>query len=1065
MRLLLSLFTLTLSLSLANANVVKEEVSETQKNTAFLRGKVVDEKGIPIVGAYIFCESVSVETVSDIDGKFELKFPEGKKAVIVFTYVGTIPKEYNFGGMSEDITITLKDDKNLLDDVVVIGYGNKTRKSLTSSIASVAKEDLAKLSSTNATLDNMLGGTVKGVLVRQSSGEPGAAPIINIRGVTSPFDNMNGQAKNVPLFVIDGIPTFVEGKTLNPLLAIAPSDIESIDVLKDAAATAIYGSRGANGVVIVKTKSGHKGAGLHIEAGYTLSVGNPIKEYKPLNRAEFMNLQDEILKNTVSALNAGTSFADPSLLGKFGNVEMDINTYQMTYSGLKKDAFGQVDTDWVAAVRNKNAQTHQYNFSMRGGSELTAYSFSFNGMNQEGLEINDKFERYNTRLSLDTDLSKKINIGAAINYSISRRNSGRLETGYEKESAWDVRPDMPIYDERGLFLRIPSYQYYPMNVKIANPVAKLNKESIDKNNQVFGNFYAKVKLLKGLELKTDINLSYNNFKSDYFSPLKSQDSFFGRNLKSTLTDSDFETFTTSVNARLDYKFSVANHGFKMMAGIARDRTFSNSKVVSYEKFLSDESAHNISNAATTLGWDDDKIVTGLNSLYSRLSYDYANRYLVELTMRGDKSSKFGPGNRWGYFPSISLGWRMAKEPFMKQFQKLDDLKLRASWGQTGSTNVPDFSYVQHLLSGGSSSYGGKLEVHLKDMLPNTDIKWETTTEINTGLDFSFFARRLYGSLDVFYRYTDGALAMAPHILSSGSGEYQANIVDMSSKGVEFNIGGEIIKNTDFSWSSNLNVSSNNSRIEKLNGASTEYLEDAFIVGQPRGTARGYIVEKMIQSQEEIDKLNAIAMKKWGRPYQDAGTGPGNYLFKDLNGDGRITREGDRDVITKPDPKFFGGWSNTFKYKNFTLYLLNEFSYGGKAIWGSLGKSLSGTIGSSVLREVYQNTWTPENTGAYYQSLVEQANLPYGTSGNDRMVFDNSFFRMKNIMLSYELGKDMSKFGILGVEFSLSFTNLFTLTDWPGLDPNIGSSLAASASSNSDPYPVSKTISLGVKLRF
>lgn len=777
----------------------------------------------------------------------------------------------------------------MLDDVVVIGYGSKNRKSLTSSISSVKKDDLNKLSKTSSTVQDMLGGTIKGVLVTQNSGEPGATMTVNVRGITSPYPiSTSLTANNAPLYVIDGVPMFVDSNALNPLMNIAPNDIESIDILKDALATAIYGSRGANGVIIVTTKNGRKGEKATVEAGYTLSIANPVKVFEPLNNQEFRSLQEEILRNTMDAYNYDmanftmtTQYSmmyDPTILMAYGNFEVDWNTLVYTkFLGLNESAFGKENINWEDETRNKNAITNQYNVSVRGGSEKTDYSFAFNAINQEGLYKNDNLETYSGRLSVNTDITKRIRMGALLSYSYSKRTSPSQESIMAPDThPWLVRPDLPVYDENGDYTRLDKGSLYFMPsgyVSGPNPVALLNRKAKYESDQFMGNVYVDIELLRNLKFHSDFTLASYNYDNSYFSP----------------------------------------------------------------------------------------------------------------------------------------------------------------------------SYLQ-------------------DLLPNRGIHWEKTNEVNFGLDFSFFGDRLYGSLDAYYRYTDGALAPAPHILESGMSNYYDNIIDMSNRGVEVSLGGYPVRGKDFAWNTDLNISVNRNRIESLNNAQiNSYMQDAFIVGKPAGTVKGYIVDHIVQNMDEVNELNAKAVEKGFAEYQ-SGIGVGDFLMKDTDGNGTITSD-DRQVIATPEPKFFGGWTNMFTYKNLSLSFLMQFSCGGEAVYSNLGEEISGVLGQSVGRELYGNTWTPERTDAKYARLVA-GTMSYNYMANDRFVFDTSYLRMKNITLSYSLPKAwINKLYLSNASLFVTATNLFTITQWPGLDPETVATGITSMGTNNDPYPLSRSFSLGVKLQF
>ncbi len=1042
--------------------------SVTQARDVVLKGKVTDKEGNELPGASILVDGTTVGTVTDINGEYSLRFVPKPNQKLIFSFVGLRTQAIPYANQ-KTLNVVLEPGDVSLDDVVVIGYGSKNRKSLTSSIASIDKKNLETLSTTSTSLDNLLGGTIKGVLSVQASGEPGAMASINIRGITSPYPRMDSTVdSNAPLYVVDGVPTFLQRGALNPLLALSPNDIESIDVLKDAAATAIYGSRGANGVIIVKTKNGHKGEKVSIDAGYTFSVGNPIKKFKRLSANEFKQHTDLILRNTVNAVNNKEAI-DDSALYAFGNIDYD-ESGMLVYNGLSDSEFGTADTDWYNEIQNKNAGTHQYNLAVRGGSERTNYSFSFNGMNQEGLYINDDFSRYSGRMSIDTEVNKFISIGGSMNYSRSdRKNStGSMDMAMDIAAPWIVRPDVPVYDADGNYSRIDmSALNFGMPITSPNPVAQYQKRTKYKSEQFLGSAYVDLKLFKGFKLHADFNLATTNNENRYFTPLIAVDDYssWGMPYESSLTEGSGNYTDTSINFRADYSLTKNKNNFTAMFGYGADRSFYNFKSVTYKDFPNDAIMDNVSSATYVDSKSDGYNRGGLNSIYSRLTYSFDDRYLIEGSLRADASSKFGPGNRWGVFPALSLGWRVNNEKFLKNIDQVDDLKLRLSLGRTGSTNVADFSYKQFFTREYSDLYGGNLGIVLKDNLPNRDIRWEMTTEFNFGVDFSFFSGRLFGSIDTYYRYTDGALAPSPHILEAGLSEYYANLIDMSNRGVEVQIGGDIIRTHNFTWNSVFTIAANRNKVENLNGAIiSPYMEDFFTVGSPAGVLRGYKVMNIVQNQSEIDKLNEIAVSK-GYKYYQSDTGVGDYLMEDTNGDGTITSD-DRTVIATPQPKCFGGWSNNFTYKGFTLSFLFQYSCGAEAIWSPLQSDAVGSLGQSANREIFENTWTPENINARYARLVNSAKNTYNYSYVDRFVFKTSYLRMKNITLAYNLPSQwLQKMYVNNASVFVTATNLFTITKWPGLDPeltSIGTTLMASAK---DPYPQSKTFSVGLKLQF
>ena len=1042
----------------------KQSQQKVQPKERTITGIVLDEEGEPVIGAAVLIKGTLQGTATDINGRFEIPAVKLERPILSVSFLGkkTVEKAANANAQN---TFTLYEDANLIDDVVIIGYGTKNRKSLTSSISSVGKEEIERLAPVSSNAQDLLGGgLLKGVLSTQNSGEPGAAVTINVRGITSPYPNMTtGAPSNAPLYVIDGVPLFIENTTLNPLLNLSPNDIESVDVLKDASATAIYGSRGANGVIIIKTKDGRDyNEKVSVEVGYNLSVGNPIKTFKPLNNLEFLSLQDEILRNTVSAINMGQTYYTEFDIMSLANLDYNIDG-TLIYNGLNKNAFGKESIDWNKVVRNKNAITHQYNASVRGSSKQTNYSISLNGIDQEGLFKNDNLETYGGRISIDTKLSDQIRIGAVMNYSQTRRNSTSSEYGGESQ-VWKVRPDLPIYDEDGNYTQLEQLADYGEGIYGPNPAALLNNQTKTQSNQFLGNLYAEINLLTGLKFRTDFSMTNYKFTSSYFSPKVAQMdmSLWGIPYLSTLSDSNSTYQTYALNFRFDYSLHKGDHLFGAMVGYGSDRNKTKGGSIGYQGFPNDHSLNNPGSAQEVTYYSDYVGKGGLNSVYGRLSYDYAGRYLAEFSMRADESSKFGPKNRWGYFPALSLGWAINNEQFMENSTDVDQLKLRLSVGQTGSTNIQDFSYKQYYTS---SRYGENLSVTLQDLLPNQGIRWEKTSEFNVGLDFAFFNNRLYGNIDWYYRYTDGALAPAPHIMESGMSTFYDNIIDMSNRGFEFSLGGDIIRTRDFTWSTLLNLSSNRNKIEKLNNAQlTSSMQDAFQVGYPAGTIKGYLVDHIIQEQEEIDIYNEKAIEKGYTSYQSLMTGAGDFLMKDTNHDGHITSD-DRVVIANPDPNFFGGWNNAFTYKNITLSFLMQFSEGGEALYSTVQNDMSAGIANSVGREVFENTWAPWRRDAKYPRLVAGA-YDYNIYNCDRYVFKTSYLRMKNIMLSYQLpAKLLKPFHATGASIYAVATNLFTISNWPGLDPELTGSGISWMGSNSDPYPLSKTFSVGVKLQF
>lgn len=1039
-----------------------------EKGHTFIKGRVIDSEGNPLVGVTVQIEGTSYGVITDADGNYILEFPSMAHPKIVFSSIGYKSKSIEFRGVKEQ-NMMLELDHVALDDLVVIGYGSKSRRNVTTAISTVSQEQISKLAATTPTLDGLLQGTVKGVLATTANGEPGSSLKLNIRGITSPYPKSGKGNNNQPLYVIDGVPTFMEDTGINPLINISPNDIESIDVLKDAAATAIYGSRGANGVVIVKTKNGKRNEKTKVDFGYTFSFSNPIKNYKPLNISEYKNVQDEILRNTVDGMNDGSSivgmYGFDYILNQYGNVSLNEETGLYTYNGLNESLYGKDNVNWADEVINKNAPTHQYNVAVRGGSNKTNYSFSFNGMNQEGLLLNDRMERYGARLSIDSEINKYITVGGVLDYTYSSRKSGSNDPalGYDNDG-WMTRPDLAVRDADGNFQRVDKFGLYTDTYNDANAVAKLQRKTKYENDQFSGNAYIDIKPVKGLTLHADANISRFIFSNSYFSPKITLPEQLGMEPTSTLAESNYRNTNTSINFRADYKFTLTEaHRFDVMAGYSADRYWSKEHDQAYSGFPNDDVLNNASSATTVNKPTETYSKSGLNSIYGRLSYDFISRYLLDFSLRSDESSKFGPGNKRGTFPAVSLAWRINQEPFLESVRDIDDLKLRLSWGKTGSTNVSDFSYIQYF---NGNQYGGQSGLTLASTYPNKNIKWEMTTEYNAGVDFTLFNGRLTGSFDIYHRKTDGALAPAPIALEFGIGTYYSNILDLTNNGFEFSIGGDVVRTKDFTYNTMLSISSNRNKITKLNGSTLDMMhQDLYMEGHAMGTVKGYKVAGIYQSQDQISKLNEQAMAKGYGFYQN-GAAVGDYMFADTNGDGFIS-EADRTAIANPEPKVFGGWSNTLSYKNFTLSMLFQYQLGGDAYYSTMQESASGAIGMSILREMYGNTWTPDRTDAKYAKLMWMPSAYTNTQANDRYVYSNSYFRLRNITLSYTFEPAwLERLHVSGASVFFTATNLFTITDWPGLDPDMAATNAFTKTTETkDVYPMSRSFSFGLKLQF
>ncbi|MCX7547202.1 TonB-dependent receptor [Xanthomarina sp. F1114] len=1027
-------------------------------------GMIKDETGMPMAGVTIVIEGTQKGVVTNFDGGYSI-FLDGSEDVLVFSSLGYKTERITVGEQKV-INLTMKEDLSQLEEIVLIGYGEQKREDVTGAVSSVKTEEIVQAATGAIGFDKALGGLVKGVQVSQSSGRPGAPARLNIRGVTSPLSNVGGL--NQPLYVIDGVPFNIDALGgANPLLTINPTDIESFDILKDAAATSIYGSRGANGVILIQTKRGKRNQDPTINVSFTSSFAKPINTLDVLNGKQYSEFYDLLLQNSVNAMNAGQM--DPFMafdLANIGYVDIDFSTFEVTYDGLREDYFGTANTDWNDVVFRDLALTSQANVSYNGGSERTNYSLSLSLIDQEGLTVYDEMSQYTLGISLDTDVSKYIKVGGSANLGYTKSQSGEddLFGQYTVNTAIaQARPDLPVYDENGQLLGQEVYTYgFPTYEP--NPLMRLQNKTTNQAYNFIGNAYIEVEPIKKLKVKADVNSAV--FYSDYssFIPKITQTDFVFFENDSFLSEETALVSNLTTNLTASYDFTLSNNHFNVMLGAAWDRTNFDNKNQFYSGFPNDDVLINATAAETVIGYGHTKLETGLNSLFSRVTYDYKGRYNATFNFRTDTSSKFGPDNKRAYFPSLSAGWNITNENFMADSKTFDALKFRASAGRVGSTNVSDYAYIQFIGTTVADNYLGNTGLVLGNNFPNPNVGWETTEELNLGLDFGLFNSRLRGGIDVYTRKTNGALVKAPIPLELGPSTYYSNLIDVTNKGVEVSLGGDIIKNNNFTWSANINWALNRNKLVSLNGANiNNYQLDYFIEGQPVGTIKGYKVVKIFQSQDEVDALNADSPTGL---YDQFSTGAGDYMYEDINGDGLITQE-DRTIIGDIEPDFFGGISNTFQYKNLTLTALFQYSVGAESVWNSIPQGTFNNLGENKYSEYALNTWTPENPNAQYARAL-YFDPSASSRVSDRYLHDASYLRLKSLQLSYKLDSNlMNKMGVDFATIMLTGSNLVTWTKWPGVDPETFSERGGiiDSVSNEDPYPLARSFSLGLQVQF
>ena len=1006
----------------SNSIIIKQIIAIDEATTIgeqqTITGVVTDGNNIPLFGVTVLVNQNERGTSTDMDGKYSIEAKEGD--VLSFSYVGFTNQEFTLTASQTTINVVLKESAAALEEVVLIGYGSQKRKDITGSVTKVDLKELKKLNSSS--IDNALVGRASGVYVVTSSGAPGSSASIRVRGITSIFGN------NEPLYVIDGVPIEIgqglgnsyysqnSSSTLSPLSSINPQDIESIDILKDASATAIYGSRGANGVVIITTKKGSYSSVPSISLSTRGSVSRFTKEYSMLNADQFHN----IVKTAYE--NAGSDLPEDDQLYPYGS---DVNTNWQDETA--QDAF---DTNYYL---NANGG------SINGGS---LYSLSASINDQKGAIYSTSFKRNNVRTKLETKLSENFRVGTNFNYS-DTNNKGSNTTFYYQTIKY--RPDVPIYDEEGNFGADTG------GVQ-SNPYARVRYPSYVDSKNLMISLFGEYKLMQGLMFKSTYSYSTATNKSFRYTP--SHDVFELRNnRKGTLNQSDSQFSSRILDNTLTYNKSFDKHDFNSVLGVSYTQNKSEFSSIKATDFP-DDNVMVTPGAASNLSLSSGGTISGLSSYFLRANYNFDDRYYVTFTGRADNSTKFGPNNRRGYFPSGALAWRISRENFLKDIEFINDIKLRTSYGKTGSANFSDFQYATFFSSG--SFYNNNNGV-VSNTIPNPDIKWETTNQLDIAVDYSLLDRRINGSLGYFHKKTTDQILYRDVILETGGRSQYSNIGDFQNKGFEFQVGVEIFSNEKFQWTTELNLTTIKSKVLKLNGGYYNNL----IEGESMSYFSGYKVAGIFQTQAEIDALNAASPEG---VYQSSNTAPGDFMFVDVNDDGFIGDD-DNDIIGNAEPDFFGGWNNIFRFGNFEVSTLFNFSVGNYLYNNNKKDLLIFNNYSSNYSTGILNAWTSENTNTNIPRLV--ASDPNNNRrDSDFFIEDASFFKLKNINIAYKFNpKLLEKLFIQRASVSLSASNVFVITKYTGLDPevNYGGASNFNQGYDSASYPPVSTISLGLNL--
>ena len=1000
-----------------------------------MKGVVTDATGKTVPGVSVLVKNTTTGTVTAQDGAYNINVPNGNGA-LVYSYIGYISQEVPVNGRST-INVTLEEDQQSLQEVVVIGYGTVKKSDLTGSVVSVSSADIKAVPV--ATFDQALQGRAAGVQVVQSSGAPGGGTNIRIRGTSSV------NASSEPLYVIDGMlinndtgETSIGGRgpSTNPLATINPSDIESIEVLKDASATAIYGSRAANGVILITTKKGKSGKGsVSFESYY--GVQTVTKKLGLLNATQFAELANEADRNA----NLVPSYPNPQSLG--------------------------AGTDWQKELF-RQAPIANYQLSFTGGNDKTQYALGGGYFTQDGIVLNSGLNRYSFRSNFSTEVNKKLKVGANLSYN-RIKNNGVL-TGPAPViqgvvyNALLFNPILPVYDPT----RPGGYTFqHDRRDAIANPIAEAKEYiSTTTTSRILGNVFAEYQIVNGLSFRSSFGIDGLSTKSNSFGPafLKRTENSRGEASISTLQALTWlSTNTLTYNRQINPANSI-----NVLLGYETQQ-FSNESVNAYAFGFPEPRTgyHDIGSAENPQTTTNGELAWSIRSYFGRINYSLLNRYLFTITSRTDGSSKFAEGNKYGFFPSAAFAWKVIEEDFMKASPFFSDLKFRASYGLTGNQSIPPYQSLaligavgQGVFSTGSNvtAFRGREPLSY----PNKDLKWETTTQLNLGVDLSVLKNRIGLTVEVYHKNTRDLLLSTPIPYTSGFGNTLLNIGNVQNRGVDVafnsvNLNGPVRWNTSFNISFNRNKITNLARKGDVNlGVGGNILRE----GQPIGTFFGYVFDGIYQTDEEAKTSPVIAGQK---------PAAGDRKYKDISGpngtpDG-IVNDFDRTIIGSAQPNFVWGLNNTVAYKNLTLSFFFQGSQGNQLVNQNLSDLANVNGKQNVLASAGLGRWTPQNPSNLYARALTTANDNVFSS---RFVEDASYLRLKNVTLAYNFPSVlMNKIGMSNARIYVSGTNLWTLTNYSGYDPegNAYGGTTNIVGVDFGGYPQATTYTVGLNIGF
>lgn len=1041
-----------LSFSIENKSVViapKLEKTVVVLVQPELRGRVVDSIGTPVRNASIRIKETNQTTITDNNGEFLLtSVPRG--AMLVITCVGFRAREVRAQEGFNNIVLSVL--PSAIEEIQVnVGYGEMKARDLTGSVARVTAEDLEG-APPHTDIAGMLQGKAAGVNVMITSGAPGSPVAVQIRGTTSLTGN------NQPLWVIDGIPQYnVNGDDIASILYdFNVTDVESVDILKDASATAIYGSRAANGVIIVTTKRGRRDQTPQFDFSYNNGMQIQQDGFRMLNTQEFIDVITDATRNYFSTTGAGVATgAISTVLDRskiIPNREVD---YMST--PILSTAFFNGTTDWWEEL-TRTAMESKYDLSLRGGSANNSFYIAAGITDHNGVIKGSDRTGFSGRINFDTSLGEDFRLGIQANGSYSGLNNKDVMI----DKIWNFRPDFPMYDESGAIFD-PGYNE-------ENPLTSLKNQNLSKRKGFQPNAFLEYKPIGDLTLRSSISLSYNETISDRF--VRAGTSYTTHKGQANVSQSESNNWVFENTAT--YNKSYAKHSFVGLAGFIMERGVTSGFGIGIQNFPDQDIMTNIGSGTTPMKPTSQYTSSALVSGLTRLNYKYANKYLATFTFRTDGSSRFGPDKRWAYFPSGALAWVISEESFIKdKFQSKPYLKIRSSYGISGSQNLGNFDWYTLYTAAQYNEQPG----FAPSQIGNNDLRWEQTTAFDVGLDYGFLNDRLQGTIGVYQRQTDDIIYNKLIPSSSAFLNVKQNVASIRNTGYEFDINYDVIRNSTTRVTLNFNIAHNVSKALSIDGFNDELLiysgsAQAMRIKEGEELHQWYGFKwsgRYYQSMEEYNLLSTQNPTTGAKIWYQSGLSsirPGDLRYEDTNGDGIVNND-DRVALGSAQPKFFGGFGPSLSWKNLSVQTNFSFSTGATRYWytNSANWYSTGLFHKNYPAYV-KDSWSPDNRESAWPRMA----FGQGSSNtfSDFWLSKADYLRLNLVRISYRIPKSWINIKhIGGLDFAASATNLFTWTTYNGIDPqgNFRLSTGGIAGTGSDfgTYPSAKSFNFSAKL--